>query len=419
MDGRRLGGTIAVLGTLACATVAASLSGGANAVPKQHQVAGLKLFVTGTLADADGGSLHGHKATADILAIDDRDGGSGIESIVVEVDGKPVTTDRSKCRGGCPGSARTRFTFEEKRFGPAAHEIAITATNGDGDGVKRTISLQKKLSVKGSGAPRPVPAFYMSAPSAEKLVRQAKAAAERVARKQDSGHTLLVLNFGAARLRGDTYGASLRDGPFYSNDQIKKALQAAADAYEESYERGSVTLVYANSNGHISKSKSGYKALNARTARKAGESQGNVVTELDLPAHMKSAVGGDIEPGFDSKPELSVELVKGAIDGSGGKAYHNFGTAPCTGKKCANGWLLRHLCAVNAGSSRYPLPEIYNVTPVDQSAIWKRVEEACGIKEFGGSSANLTAELSPRQSWLRLNKATDAELSEALVVWPE
>jgi hypothetical protein len=117
----------------------------------------------------------------------------------------------------------------------------------------------------------------MTAPTEKSLVRQSKRAASLVARKQDAGHTLLILDYGAARLKDGEYGTSLRGGPFYSNDQILTALQAAADTYNEEYRRGSVTIVYANTNGHISEKKKGYTNFTEDIARKAGEAQAKTV----------------------------------------------------------------------------------------------------------------------------------------------
>jgi hypothetical protein len=376
----------------------------------------LALFVTGSLADADGETVGAKKAVGQILAINGG-GDTGIKTIEVAVDGNRAALDRVRCGGGCPTAERFSFTYQPKRYGPSGHEIEITATTGAGHHVSQKIKVKRRLS--GAGAPTPVPAFYMTAPDAKSLVRQSKHAGSLVARKQDAGHTLLVLDYGAARLKDGDYGTSLRGGPFFSNDQIKTALQAAADAHSDDYRRGSVTIVYANTNGHISEKKEGYTTLDEDTARKAGEAQAGVIADLKLHAHQKSAVGGDIEPGYDPEPKLSIAMVEGAVDAAKDKPYYNFGTAPCKGKKCKNGWLVEHLCKVTAGASREPLPEIYDVSPVDQAAVWTRVQKSCGIKSFAGSSANLLAQLTPRQSWVRLNQKVDGHLGDSLVVWPK
>lgn len=410
--GRRLGAALTAV--CVCATVVATAL--AQSGSSGSGVDDLAVFVTGSLADADGGSLGTKQGVARILAINGG-GDTGIKTIEVEVDGNRAALDRVGCKGGCPEAERFSFTYDPKRYGPSGHEIEITATTGAGHDASTTIKLKRKLS--GAGAPAPVPAFYMTAPTAKSLVRQSKHAASLVARKQDSGHTLLVLDYGAARLRHGDYGTSLRGGPFFSNDQIETALQAAVDSYEDDYKRGSVTIVYANTNGHISESKKGYTALDEDTARKAGEAQADVVNGLKLHDHERSAVGGDIEPGYDDKPELSIAMVEGAIAGAKGKPYYNFGTAPCQGKKCKNGWLVKHLCKVNSGTARRPLPEIYDISPVDQAKVWTRVQGACGIKAFAGSSANQLAQLSPRQSWVRLDQRIQGHLGDSLVVWPK
>jgi hypothetical protein len=116
---------------------------------------------------------------------------------------------------------------------------------------------------------------------------------------------------------------------------------------------------------------------------------------------------------------MSIAMVEGAVEAAKGKRYYNFGTAPCEGKKCKNGWLVKHLCRVTAGKARIPLPEIYDVSPVDQAEVWTKVQKRCGIKSFAGTSANLLAQLSPRQSWVRLNQKAKGHLGGSLVVWPK
>lgn len=405
--------------TIACATVGLVPLAGAAAASSESGSAPPELFVTGSLADSDHQPLSGPSAAASILAVGGAEKPSRIASIEVEVDGKRAAVDRVRCHRRCPRSEAFPFRYSAKRFGPGAHEVGIVATNASGTKLRRTITIDKKTGGRKSGVPRPVPAFYMTAHTIKDLKRQATSAAAQVARKQDSGHTLLALDFGAARLKHGAYGTSLSHGSFFSNKQIAAALQAAARSYHDNYRRGAATIVYANSNGHIGENKSGYTKFHAAIARKAGKAQGGVIADLKLYPHESAAVGGDIEPGYDDQPSLSVAMVDGALAGANNLPYYDFGTAPCQGKKCVNGWLVKHICEVTAGGRRSVLPEIYNVSPNDPTAVWTRVQKKCGIRSFAGVSANVLGNLTPRQSWLRLRRRTNVKLGDALVVWPK
>ncbi len=260
---------------------------------------GLEMFVSGTLADSDGRPLEAKSAEATAFAFDRAD---GVASIEVTVDGKRVAIDRLKCKGSCPQSTTFDFKYVAKRYGNDHHDIAMTATDGTGHDLTRYVSIDRKPAGGSGGAPTPVPAFYITAPNENDLSRQVSKAAERVADKQGSGRTLLALDFGAARLKGNTYGSALRSGTFFSNDQIKTALEAAARSYRQHRRRGAITIVYVNTNGNISDPGKGYTKFDKKTARTAGENQGKVVADLKVFPHITAAVGGDIEPGYDSQP---------------------------------------------------------------------------------------------------------------------
>jgi hypothetical protein len=404
---------------IACATAGVVLLAGASAASSQTKSAGPELFVTGSLADSDHRAVSGDRSSASILAVGGPEKASRIASIEVDVDGKRAAADRIRCQGKCPRSEGFHFTYNAKRFGSGGHEVAITATDAGGTEVRRTITVEEHLGANESGAPRPVPAFYMTALTRRSLKRQAADAAAEVARKQDSGHALLALDFGAARLKHGAYGSALSHGTFFKSSEIKTALEAAARSYRNNYRRGAVTIVYANSNGHIGEKKAGYTQFDPAIARKAGKAQGKVIGGLKLYPHESVAVGGDIEPGYDNRPQLSVAMVQGAVAGADNKRYYDFGTAPCQEKRCVNGWLVKHLCEVTAGVDRSVLPEIYNVSPIDPSAVWKRVQKSCDIASFAGVSADRLGDLSPRQSWLRLRRRTNAKMGHTVVVWPK
>lgn len=271
------------------------------------------------------------------------------------------------------------------------------------------------------GSPDPQPAFYLTAPDLAGLKRQARAAGERFAKSQKPGPSLLVLDFGAARLKGDTYGSAFRDGTFFSNEEIGAALEAAARGYRDGYRHGSVTIVYANSNAHLGRPGKGYKPFDEQVAREAGEQQAETVRRLKLFPHQTAAAGGDIEPGYDAvaKPEVAIALVAGAVAGSDGGPYFNFGTAPCVNGKCGNGWTVEDICEVVTGGGRVALPEIYFTERIDQPAQWAEVEKTCDIDRFAGVSASPAGELSPADAWRTLKEKTSAELDPVIVVFPE
>lgn len=273
----------------------------------------------------------------------------------------------------------------------------------------------------GPASPKPQPAFYMTAAIAADLKRQAYDAGSRFAKDQGPDEALLVLDFGAARLKGKTYGAALRGGTFFSNEQIGAALQAAARGHRDGYRQGSVTIVYVNSNAFLGRPGTGYEPFDEQIAREAGEQQAETIGEVRLFSHQSAAVGGDIEPGYDavSKPEVSIALVAGAAAASDGGPYYNFGTAPCTDGKCTNGWTVEDICEVSSGGGRQPVPEVYLEGTIDQAAQWAEVAKRCEIDSFAGVSASPAGDLSPEESHRALQERTEADVEPIIVVFPE
>jgi hypothetical protein len=267
--------------------------------------------------------------------------------------------------------------------------------------------------------PNPQPAFYLTAANATDLKRQAYDAGARFARSQGPGKSVLVLDFGAARLKHGTHGATLRGGTFFSNEEIGGALQQAARAYEDHHRRGSVTIVYANSNAFLGRPGRGYTAFDEDTAREAGEQQARAVTDLDLSSRQSATVGGDIEPGYDvvAKPEVSIAMAAGANSVSS-EPYYDVGTAPCTGGKCTNGWTPRDICEVASGDGRTVLPEIYLDRLIDQPSQWAEIQKTCKIDPFAGVSSSPIGGLSPQQSWQALRGKTSAGVRPVIVVFP-
>jgi hypothetical protein len=425
---------------------------------------GPELFISGSLADDDHRPLEAKTASANILAVGVPS--SGIAKIEVAVDGKRIAGASPSCRPSCPSSARLALTYRQDRFGPGDHKVVVTTTDASGNAARETISVRDAPVVPSGGGPAPPstpylpasnaaglpsntvgnaahvaltavaamrhlvgaeangppdaqPAFYMTASNVADLRRQAADDAARFARSQGDGPGLLVLDFGAARHRGQEWGTSLRDSAFFSNQDIASALAAAARAYDKAYQQGDVTIVYSTTNAHIGDPGAGYRPLNVRTAREAGRQQAVTIDHLHLYPHESAASGGDIEPGYPNtvSPKVSIALVQGAA--AGGDPYYDVGTAPCTGDTCVNGWTVQDVCAVTTGGGRLAIPEIYFETPIDQSAQWAAIQKKCGIPVFAGASASLQGHYEPNQSWRLLGQRTNVGVGPALVVFPE
>jgi hypothetical protein len=400
---------------LVCVGAVAAMAGTPNAIsssPKKQQP---RLFVAGTLANYDNRPLRSARADADVLAVG---GGSGIARIEVAVDGKREASRRFRCRPSCHPSGRLRFTYDRARFGPGRHEVSITASDAAGRSARQKIDVEPAPAVGSRGAPRSQPAFYITAGNATDLQHQAADDAARFARTEGPGHSLLVLDFGAARRMGKSYGASLRGGTFFTNQQIRSALAAAALEYHKRYRRGSATIVYASSNAHLAHPGSGLTPFTAATARAAGRQQQLTVRHVHLYSHESAAPGGDIEPGYDliSPPQVAISLVAGASAANG--PYFDVGTAPCNGNNCTHGWVVRDICQVTTGSGRQAVPEIYYGHPIDQSGQWSEVASRCGIKSFPGVSSSPLGDYTPAQSWQLLRSASGRSVGNALLVFP-
>jgi hypothetical protein len=311
-----------------------------------------------------------------------------------------------------------------RRFALAAMAVGASVlagcSGGDDEKKQHRPHPQPAVDQKERQSLRPQPGFYLTAANATDLKRQTYAAGARFARSQGPGRSVLVLDFGAARLRDDgTYGVALRMGTFFSNEEIRDALQAAAQGLDDHHRQGTVTIVYANSNAYLGHPGRGYKTFDVETARKAGKEQAKVVAGLRLSSGQSATVGGDIEPGYDvyAKPEVSLALVAGA-DSASKEPYFDVGTAPCEGSKCTNGWTPRDICEVASGRGRVVLPEIYFDRTINQPSQWKQIQRRCRINPFAGVSASPIGSFSPQGSWDELRRKSQARVDRVIVVWP-
>jgi hypothetical protein len=272
-----------------------------------------------------------------------------------------------------------------------------------------------------SSAPKPVPAWYMTARHERDLRRQAHNDACAFARRQPNRARVLLMDFGkATRYRGD-FGTQLRTGPRFSNQDVLHSLKAAANAYRANgkcYRRGSVRITYGNTNNMPN-------WMTRRNIRKAGRRQGRMAHRLEkyqrrsgrAYRHQGVAVAGDIEPQWN-KAKASRSLVNGATFRGRGGLYYNYGAAsqcPPETSACANKWTFKDLARVSFGGVKRALPEIYRPVHAKQ---WTRVRKRWNRRHrdpfcFSGTTATPGFPLTGREGWARLralNKCVRDEL---------
>jgi hypothetical protein len=272
-----------------------------------------------------------------------------------------------------------------------------------------------------SSAPKPVPAWYMTARTERDLRRQAHNDTCAFARRQPNRTRVLLMDFGkATRAHGD-FGTQLRTGPKFSNQDVLHALKAAANAYKRNgkcYRRGSVRITYGSTNNMPN-------WMTRRNIRKAGRRQARMAHRLEKYQrhkgrafrHQGVAVGGDIEPQWN-RPNDSEALVSGATFRHRGGLFFNYGAAsqcPPETSKCANHWDIKDLGKVSYGGVKRALPEIYRPVHAKQ---WTRVRRRWNQNHragycFSGTTATPGFPLSGRKGWARLraeNKCVQHEL---------
>jgi hypothetical protein len=274
---------------------------------------------------------------------------------------------------------------------------------------------------RGRPAPKPVPAWYMTARSRHDLKRMARNNACAFARRQPNRTRVLLFDYGKSEKHGGSWGTQLRTGPHFSNRDVFNSLKAAARIYRSSgpcYERGSVRITYGNTNNIP-------KKMTNRQIRKAGRRQALISKRLGKYQRRKGrayrfqgiAVAGDIEPQW-MRAKRTRALVDGASRRGRGGLYFNYGAAsecPPESKRCSNGWDYRDLAEVSFGGVRRGLPEVYRRVHAKQ---WTRVRRSWNRRHrkrfcFYGATATPGFPVSIRGSWRKLaakNKCVKKEL---------
>lgn len=322
-----------------------------------------------------------------------------------------------------------------------ARSLTVSASPG-ADAVVLTVATKRRKRHKRKPTP-PLPAnAYPLLTIPENLHVEAANAACSFAQSQPHGRRLMLLNFGQAHVEAGAFGAGRR--PFYSNDDILTALEAAATSYRDDtcHVPGTkATIAYGTGNYKLSSTGNDFLPLTPQLAQEVGAAQLETAQRLRQSVNPKddAAVAGDIEPGYDQSPagvDVGKSLVRGASGGD--LTYYNFGTAghcpPYTGADPGCGsWRKKDLGDVSQKRSAVPLPEIYHEYQAEQ---WARVrkkwdghrarkcsrewiEEKC--YSFAGATSEpiaCGADLSPTQSWKKLWKANPVgSVGEELVFY--
>jgi hypothetical protein len=325
----------------------------------------------------------------------------------------------------CSGDGTNRPMDE---LDDGAHAFRVQATDPAGNSMVATRDFEvgdtQETAPKGSfkaSAPQPVPAWYMTARGRRDLRRQARNDACAFARRQPNRTRVLLMDFGKADKHDGQFGARLRSGPHFSNQEILRALKASANSYRSRrcYSRGSVRITYGNTNNMSN-------WLSRAKVRKAGRRQAMMANRLAKYArrhgrryrHIGVAVAGDIEPQWN-KPRVTKSLVRGATAHGRGGLYFNYGAAsqcPPETSRCANNWSFKNLGQVSYGGVKRPLPEIYRPVHVKQ---WTKVRRRWNNQHryrhycFYGATATPGFPLSTRKGWARLaanNRCVQDEL---------
>ncbi len=166
-------------------------------------------------------------------------------------------------------------------------------------------------------APSPVTAWYVYGSSPSGLASYAYARGCDFAKSQPgNGLRLLLLDFGAARkLSSSTWGAIDFSNTTFSNSDILAALKRAADGYHNCHARGSVDILYGNSNYHMSDS-----GMSNTDAWYAGYHQSDRSHDLFDYQTSKGYDSQTSDAASDMEPSWDGELItKQLVNGDAGR----------------------------------------------------------------------------------------------------
>ena len=271
--------------------------------------------------------------------------------------------------------------------------------------------------------PNPVSAWYMYGSSPSELRSNAYTHGCEFAQEQPgTSMRVLLLDFGAARkLDSSTWGAVDFSNTRFSNADILAALERAADGYHNCHVRGSVDIVYGNSNFHLSSS-----GMSGSDAWWAGYHQSRRSEDLagyqaaNGYSSQTSDAASDMEPSWESAA-VTKQLVSGD-QAQGWALYYDFGSAdgcPQSGSAdggCNNGWRVSDVGYVSYAGLALPLPEIYYTANANQWTVVRKWWNANtrGGYVFLGVTASTGVGLTPASSWNALNSLNNGLVESEL-----
>lgn len=274
-----------------------------------------------------------------------------------------------------------------------------------------------------AATPNPVTAWYMYGSSPNELRSNAYAHGCAFAQGQPGTNMrVLLLDFGAARkLDSSTWGAVDFSNTRFSNADILAALERAADGYHNCHVRGSVDIVYGNSNYHLSSS-----GMSGSDAWWAGYHQSR--RSEDLAGYQASSgyssqtsdAASDMEPSWESAA-VTKQLVSGD-QAQGWALYYDFGSAdgcPQSGSAdgaCNNAWHVSDVGYVSYAGLALPLPEIYYTANANQWTVVRKWWNAStrGGYLFLGVTASTGVGLTPAAAWNALNSLNNGLVESEL-----
>jgi hypothetical protein len=280
------------------------------------------------------------------------------------------------------------------------------------------------LAAPTAAAPAPLAAWYVYGSSPSDLQSYAYTRGCDFAEAQPGAAIgMLLLDFGAARkLDSSTWGAVDFSNTTFSNSEILAALERAADGYHNCHVRGSVDVVYGNSNFQLSGS-----GMSTTDAWYAGYHQSQRSKDLHDYQVSKgydsqtSDAASDMEPSWDGQL-ITKQLVNGD-ESQGWALYYDFGSAdgcPQSGSadgSCNHGWHVSDVGYVSYHGLALPLPEIYYTANASQWTVVRKWWDGNQGSDyfFGGVTASTGVGLTPASAWSTLDSLNSGLVDPQLV----
>lgn len=257
--------------------------------------------------------------------------------------------------------------------------------------------------------PQTTTAYYVGGSTAAALEQNAYNDACAFASSNPPSGSLLMLDFGAARVSGTTYGTIDYSNVFMGNPTILTALESASNAVHNCYTSGTIAIAYGTNNYQMTQS-----GMTTSSATTWGQWQATRANDLysyetsNNRSDQTTAVGTDMEPSYDLRP-ISNSLVNGVAN-TGGELDYDYGSADgcptsSSSGSCNNGWGQNDVAYASFGGTALPMPEIY-VSP--QPNQWAEIQQNWDINHgggyyFAGITSESGASYSPGSAWNTLS----------------